>query len=230
VTRRLHGRTVRGLAAVAALSVGACAAPAAVRSEPQPATPGAIKMPPAIAMPAVSRLEPRPPLPTGTDADADRVADTADDCPDSTTGRRVDAHGCALFDRVLEGVEFGTGDYRLGAEARRALDRLIADLQRHPTVRIRLDGHTDNRGTAVANLELSKQRVMSVARYLVTGGVAAERLKPYGYGESRPIASNGSAAGRERNRRIEIGLPEPAVPQPEPASETGLEPEPEPRS
>ena len=101
---------------------------------------------------------------------------------------------------------FQAGDHRLDANSRIALDSLIAELARRPTVSISLGGHTDNRGSAEANLQLSKKRVMSVVRYLVSHGVAGTRLKPYGYGESKPVVSNATPEGRARNRRIEVDI------------------------
>ena len=138
------------------------------------------------------------------DRDEDGVIDTLDDCPESGPNPVVDASGCDLFDRVLENVSFSPGDHRLGADSRQALMSLVVELKSYPEIVIRLDGHTDNRGNAAGNLELSKRRVMSVGRFLVANGVQPERLKPFGFGESRPIASNATADGRERNRRIAI--------------------------
>ena len=158
------------------------------------------------------------PLPRGDDLDGDRVADARDDCPDTEAGEVVDATGCALFSRVLEGVVFAPSDFRLGAASREALAPFVADLAAHPTIAVRIEGHTDNRGTAAANLELSKRRVMSVARFLVASGIAPARLKPYGYGESRPRAGNASESGRERNRRIEIERWYPPVPLADPGA------------
>lgn len=141
---------------------------------------------------------------TRADRDADGVPDTLDDCPESGPNPVVDANGCDLFDRILQNVSFLPGDHRLGADSRQALMSLVVELNSYPEVIIRLDGHTDNRGNAAGNLELSKRRVMSVARFLVANGIEPERLKPFGFGESRPIASNATANGRERNRRITI--------------------------
>ena len=166
--------------------------------------------------PAVEAV-PDAPLPRDRDLDADRVADVGDDCPDTAAGEIVDASGCALFSGVLEGVSFAPSDHRLDAASREALNGLAAELEAHPEVVLRIEGHTDNRGTAATNLELSKRRVMAVARFLVSSGVAPERLKPYGYGESRPRAGNATEAGRERNRRIEIERWRPAASLADPA-------------
>ena len=224
-----HGRPLRAVARLsglaAALLLAACAAPGGVTGEGSPRG-GAAPAP--ESLPADARTADRV---AGPDADRDAIADAADDCPGSAPGEIVDARGCALFTRTLEGVTFASGTQRLDDGSRLALDRLAADLQAHPDVTVRLEGHTDNRGTASSNLELSKERVMAVARYLVARGVSPARLVPYGYGESRPRMGNATAAGRERNRRIEIVLQDPAdAPPPalaEPDAPRQNEPEPE---
>ena len=188
---------VRLLVLGAALAVGACATGGDGRSGAAP--------------------------PLADDDDRDGVAGTDDVCPGSAAGEIVGADGCALFARVLDGVSFAPGDHRLGTDARAALRRLVADLEAHPDVVLRIEGHTDNRGRAADNLELSKRRVMSVARFLVANGVPPARLRPYGYGESRPRLSNATPEGRERNRRIEIGTEGPAREAPRPASAPGEE-------
>lgn len=139
------------------------------------------------------------------DSDADQVPDDVDQCLDTPAGHPVTRQGCGLFDRVLE-VDFIPGNTALNSAARETLDTLIMQLREHPGVVLAIDSHTDNRGSASDNLELSKKRVMSVVRYLVVKGIAAQRLRPYGYGESRPVFSNATPEGRERNRRIEISV------------------------
>ena len=64
--------------------------------------------------------------------------------------------------------------------------------------------HTDNQGSAESNLKLSKQRVISVVRYLIRKGVPKTQLRALAYGESRPMVSNDTADGRKRNRRVEF--------------------------
>lgn len=140
------------------------------------------------------------------DADSDGVVDAADLCANTPGPQPVSETGCPVFLGVLEGVEFEAAAADLGRNARLALDRLVEELNDHPEVIITVDGHTDNRGSGAQNLELSKQRVLSVVRYLVARGVAPQRLRPYGYGEARPIVSNSSPEGRRQNRRIEISV------------------------
>ncbi len=140
------------------------------------------------------------------DQDGDGIADAQDECANSAVDSIVDEAGCALFSGPIENLVFKAGDHRLDGNSRKVLDNLIAELARHPTVSISLDGHTDNRGSAETNLQLSKKRVMSVVRYLVSNGVEGRRLKPYGYGESAPIVSNATPEGRARNRRIDVDI------------------------
>jgi outer membrane protein OmpA-like peptidoglycan-associated protein len=127
-----------------------------------------------------------------------------DMCPESLPGVAVNVEGCAVFTGAIDGLNFGPGDHRLDSVARERLAELVELLQAHPDVVVTVNGHTDNRGSATANLELSKQRVMSVIKYLVANGVSPQRLRPYGYGESQPRSSNATPEGREHNRRIEI--------------------------
>ncbi len=111
----------------------------------------------------------------------------------------------ASFD--LHNVFFDFDSDRLRPASRKELDRVVRFLQRHPTVRIRIVGHTDSQGTAEYNLDLSLRRARSVKRYLVTEGrIDPRRIETAGEGESRPIASNATEAGRAQNRRIEIQI------------------------
>ena len=141
-----------------------------------------------------------------SDKDNDSVADANDQCPLTAPASPVDNAGCSLFKGNIEAVEFAPGDHRLNENSRTSLAGLVELLNQHPQVVIQLGGHTDNRGSARENLALSKRRVMSVVKYLVANGVEGERLKPYGFGESRPVMSNATVAGRAQNRRIEMSV------------------------
>lgn len=140
------------------------------------------------------------------DTDKDGVVDESDACKDTRLPQPVDETGCAVFLGALPGVDFDANSADLGRSTRSALDDFLNLLNQHPEVVVALDGHTDNRGSGIRNLELSKQRVLAVARYLVAKGVAPGRLKPFGFGESRPLVSNASADGRKKNRRIEVSV------------------------
>lgn len=84
------------------------------------------------------------------------------------------------------------------------LEKIADFLRRKPNVTIQVEGHTDSQGSAASNLRLSLQRSESVKNYLAKKGIAANRIKTVGFGESKPIASNTTDFGRQLNRRTEI--------------------------
>ncbi|WP_430877173.1 OmpA family protein [Granulosicoccus sp. 3-233] len=142
------------------------------------------------------------------DKDRDGIADIGDRCLDTTSGALVDSSGCEIVTGVIEGLKFEPNESDLSVESRLILSKMVDALLRYPDTMITVEGHTDNRGSAADNLELSKQRVLSVVRYMVSQGMSPDRIKPFGYGESRPRAANATAEGREQNRRIEINMVE----------------------
>lgn len=160
-----------------------------VNTEPEE-LPELVELPETVAMPA--------------DGDFDGVADAMDACPNTAPGKTVGADGCILFNGVLEGVNFETSSAQLTAEAEAVLEDAAITLQSKPDVRILIEAHTDNQGSAVSNLELSRQRAISVARFLVNRGINPQRLQPQAFGESNPRASNRTADGRRQNRRVEF--------------------------
>jgi len=105
----------------------------------------------------------------------------------------------------LAGTLFTTGSAQLSAEARRQLGTLIADIRRIRQNFVRVHGYTDSVGNASANQRLSEQRAQAVADWLVAqGGLPRNAVHVVGHGEARSIATNTTAAGRARNRRVEI--------------------------
>lgn len=104
----------------------------------------------------------------------------------------------------LRGVEFETGSAQLTPASLTVLQTTAISLREQSTMRVEVAGHTDSVGRDDANLDLSRRRAQSVADYLVTTGIARERLQSAGYGESQPIATNDTPEGRARNRRVEL--------------------------
>lgn len=86
------------------------------------------------------------------------------------------------------------------------LNSVALVLKEYDKTLIEIAGHTDNKGTNEHNQSLSQRRAESVARYLTTRGVKAERLLPVGAGETHPVASNDNETGRTQNRRVELTL------------------------
>ncbi len=105
---------------------------------------------------------------------------------------------------VLKGVNFASAKAVLIGDSEQILDRVAASLIDHPDVRIEVAGHTDSQGSDAYNLKLSQQRADAVRSYLIEKGVAADRLVAKGYGETKPIADNGTPEGRAENRRVEL--------------------------
>lgn len=129
---------------------------------------------------------------------------------DIVTEVEVDPEAVATqLTNLLEGnATFAPNGTDLSAEGIDLLDLAIEILQANPATVLVVEGHTDSGGDAAANLDLSQQRAEAVVAYLVDGGIEEDRLTAVGYGESRPIADNGTEAGRAQNRRIEFVIRE----------------------
>jgi len=105
---------------------------------------------------------------------------------------------------ILDDVLFDFDKSAIKPEAAQILDRLVAFMNENPSSKVSLSGHTDSIGTEAYNLKLSDRRWMSVRDYVVKEGVDSSRVSGQGFGESKPIASNATAEGRAKNRRVEI--------------------------
>ncbi len=121
--------------------------------------------------------------------------------------QRAAAVNCQkLFNRLLraEKIRFETGRAAINKASHRLLDRLAQTAGQCEAAQLRVEGHTDSRGKREMNLRLSRERAEAVVRYLTGKGVAAARLTAEGLGPDKPAGNNKTAAGRERNRRIEF--------------------------
>jgi len=107
---------------------------------------------------------------------------------------------------ALKGVFFETNSAELTASSTATLDRAVKALQKRSTIKVEVAAHTDSRGKASYNLDLSNRRAASVMTYLVAHGVSADRLTSQGYGEAQPRADNATVAGRAKNRRVELRI------------------------
>ncbi|SOD92401.1 OmpA family protein [Spirosoma fluviale] len=105
---------------------------------------------------------------------------------------------------TLKNIYFNVSKYDLKPESYPELDRLVTMMRSNPTMQIRLEGHTDTVGEFDANVELSRNRVNEVKRYLVNKGISTSRIETVGYGPSRPINTNKSLKERPENRRVEL--------------------------
>lgn len=105
---------------------------------------------------------------------------------------------------TLPGLFFDTGRYALKAGARNTLSKIADQLRGNDTLTIAIEGHTDSVGGDAMNQELSEKRADSVGDYLVSRGIPAARMTVTGRGETAPIATNDTPAGRQQNRRVEL--------------------------
>ncbi len=159
------------------------------------------------------------------DSDGDGVSDKFDKCPGTPANTVVDGSGCAIkvpAPVVQEKVIITEADRQIVADAIKNLEFDFAKATIRPTsystlnrvaallaeknISLKLAGHTDNVGSNDANLKLSKARAESVKAYLVSQGANPSRIEATGYGETQPIATNGTAAGRQKNRRVEFTI------------------------
>ena len=105
---------------------------------------------------------------------------------------------------VLKNIFFETNKYELKPQSRSELDNVVQMLKDNPTVRIQINGHTDNSGKATDNQLLSENRAKAVTTYLISKGIAQTRLSFKGFGDTVPVADNSTPEGRAQNRRTEL--------------------------
>jgi outer membrane protein OmpA-like peptidoglycan-associated protein len=148
------------------------------------------------------------------DADKDKVPDTEDKCPTEAGPRSsiAEKNGCPLIREgdgevtLLEPIEFEFGKAAIKPVSYPILDEVVKLMQSREKMRIGVYGHTDNVGSDATNLRLSKDRAASVMAYLVGKGVNRGRLESEGFGETKPVETNDTDAGRAKNRRVEFKI------------------------
>lgn len=142
------------------------------------------------------------------DSDGDGVPDGLDDCPGTIFGVGVDQFGCidlTVLDKpMVLNIDYTPGSFEIDPHSRKRLEDLARVLTFVPDIKLDITGYTDNIGTTEANQRLSEKRARRVLDYLVSQGVAEARMKAFGRGESSFVATNDTAEGRSKNRRIEI--------------------------
>ena len=138
--------------------------------------------------------------PVRKDSDQDGVYDDEDECPNTPLGADVNFKGCW----TLAGVLFDFNKASLKDESHDMLDNVYNILRKNPGLSVILKGHTDSRGSAGYNMDLSLQRARSVQGYLVEKGISPDRIDVKGFGETAPVADNDTESGRAKNRRVEI--------------------------
>lgn len=144
------------------------------------------------------------------DTDLDGVHDGIDKCP--TIAGVASAEGCPelkketkqLFQKALQGIQFETGKAAIKAVSYPILDAVVKVMKENPSYKLLIGGHTDDVGNDASNMTLSQNRADAVAKYLITHGVEPTRVSATGYGETKPVDSNKTKAGKARNRRVAL--------------------------
>jgi OmpA-OmpF porin, OOP family len=146
------------------------------------------------------------------DTDNDGVPDEEDKCP--TVPGPKENNGCPVIkpdvikrvDYAANNIYFATGKYVLLAKSFKGLNEVAQILKDNPQLKMSIDGYTDNVGGDAFNQKLSENRAGAVKKYLVKQGVDESRLTVTGHGKNDPVAENKTAAGRQKNRRVEMKL------------------------
>ncbi|MGJ8687013.1 MAG: OmpA family protein [Spongiibacteraceae bacterium] len=157
----------------------------------------------------VYRDRPAPaPAPQPVDSDRDGVLNQYDRCPNTLAGAKVDNRGCVVKTQIIniENIQFQSNSATLTPGSAAVLSKAVAFLKEQKNLNAEVAGHTDSMGAEDYNLSLSRRRAATVKHYLVRNGVSTQRLVATGYGENRPVATNGTKEGRKANRRVELRL------------------------
>ena len=105
---------------------------------------------------------------------------------------------------AIYGINFATGKAAILPESESVLGEVQKALEQNESLKIRIEGHTDNVGQKAANQTLSEKRAQAVMGWLIAHGIDASRLTAKGYGDSKPVADNATEEGRAKNRRVEL--------------------------
>ncbi len=158
------------------------------------------------------------------DSDSDRVNDADDQCPliagtaanfgcpekekDVVKVEKVNlnADDKKILEEAFKSLEFASSKSEIKKESELDLDKIVEIMKRNPAYRLLIVGHTDNAGSSVFNKSLSLSRANAVKTYMVSKGIAPENFITKGYGPDRPVASNSTEEGKQRNRRVEMTI------------------------
>lgn len=148
------------------------------------------------------------------DNDGDKILDVDDQCPMVPGVKDAQRPGCpkkkvlvvitAKEIKITQQIHFAFAKATIRPISYKILDAVAEALQQNPKIRLEVQGHTDNRGSARLNKRLSQRRSAAVRKYLISNGISPTRLVARGYGMDRPIVANTNARGRAINRRVQF--------------------------
>jgi outer membrane protein OmpA-like peptidoglycan-associated protein len=144
------------------------------------------------------------------DKDGDGIIDSKDKCP--KLAGTIANNGCPeieeaiknVFEKALKGIQFETGKSIIKNSSYTIMDEVVQILFTNSSYNLDINGHTDNQGDKIKNLELSKERALAVKLYLIQKGIVSSRIRSEGFGATQPKTSNETAEGRSVNRRVEF--------------------------
>ncbi len=111
----------------------------------------------------------------------------------------IDANGKAILN-----INFDTDKASLQPDGKKAVDEILLLMKNNATLKIAIEGHTDNAGSAERNIKLSTERATTILKFLTANGIAANRLTAAGYGAERPLVANDNVSNMAKNRRVEL--------------------------
>jgi len=165
----------------------------------------------------VANIDDECPDVTGTlngcpDTDGDGIADKDDKCPN--VAGVAENKGCPeikvseikALEKAIEGIKFKTSKAIITSASYPILNNVASILKANEAYKLRIEGHSDSQGNDDLNLLLSEQRAKAVKDYFENSGINSSRLSSTGFGEIKPIADNSTAAGRAKNRRVELTI------------------------
>ena len=146
------------------------------------------------------------------DTDKDGIEDPRDHCPN--TPGPASNNGCPIMEAAekevltfaMKAVQFELGKATLKPESSTVLGQIASIMKKYPDYKISIEGHTDNTGSANVNQKLSEARAKACYDFLASKGVPTSRMSYKGFGQTRPIADNGTYSGRTLNRRVEFNV------------------------
>lgn len=138
------------------------------------------------------------------DSDNDGVVDSLDKCPNTPKGDIVDETGCSL--KVDLNINFNFDSAKINNSYDSKIKKFAEFMKRFPSTKAKIEAHTDATGSDEYNQKLSERRAASTVKALKAYNIDESRLKSFGYGESKPLATNSTKEGRAQNRRVEATI------------------------
>lgn len=173
-------------------------------SEPTVLDETVVVTPPVVMDKVVSEVVVKKPVVSIKDSDKDGVTDTLDQCQNTPKGFTVNSIGCELKKNL--DVQFEPNSINVTTASKSGIKSFATFLKRYPNANVQIVGYSDTSGNRARNRLISEQRAERVKKLLSGHGVSVSRMTAIGKGDLNPIATNDTAEGREKNRRVEVEI------------------------